>query len=118
MKLFSIILFLFLTNGLVAQNFVRGKVMDERNSPIPFANIYVKNTVDQRTVANVEGTYELSLMPGEYFLVISALGFQDRETYVSISNSDLQRDIQLFPENEQDQYKKRKPRQRNHVGSC
>ena len=41
-------------------------------------------------------------MPGEYFLVISALGYQDRETYISISSIDLQRDVQLFPEKEQD----------------
>ena len=97
-----LILILLFSFGINAQNFVRGKVVDERNSPIPFADIYVKNTADQRTVANVEGHFELSLMPGEYFLVISALGFQDRETYVSISNIDLQRDIQLFPEKEQD----------------
>ena len=102
MKLLALLLFVILANGLSAQNFVRGKVVDERNVPIPFADIYVKNAADQRTVANVEGSYELSLMPGEYFLVISALGFQDRETYISISNIDLQRDIQLFPEKEQD----------------
>ena len=102
MKLFFFAFFLLLTNGLFAQNFVRGKVVDERKSPIPFAKIYVKNTADQRTVATVDGSYELSLMPGEYFIVISALGFQDRETYISISNIDLQRDIQLFPEKEQD----------------
>ncbi|MEY3845467.1 MAG: hypothetical protein RL293_1889, partial [Bacteroidota bacterium] len=102
MKLFSLLLFILLANGLSAQNFVRGNVVDERKSPIPFAKIYVKNTADQRTVAAVDGSYELSLMPGEYFLVISALGYQDRETYISISNVDLQRDIQLFPEKEQD----------------
>lgn len=102
MKVFSLIFFLLLANGLFAQNFVRGKIVDERKSPIPFAKIYVKNTADQRTVAAVDGSYELSLMPGEYFLVISALGYQDRETYISISSVDLQRDIQLFPEKEQD----------------
>jgi hypothetical protein len=36
-------------------------------------------------------------MPGEYFLVFSATGFQDREAYVSINNIDIARDIQLFP---------------------
>jgi len=102
MKLLSFTLFLILSNALFAQNFVRGSVVDERKSPIPFAKIYVKNTADQRTVASVEGSFELSLMPGEYFLVISALGYQDRETYISITSSDLQRDVQLFPEKQQD----------------
>ena len=57
MKLFSLLLFILLANGLSAQNFVRGKVVDERKSPIPFAKIYVKNTADQRTVAAVDGSY-------------------------------------------------------------
>lgn len=100
----SLLLFvsLFLACTLSAQNFVRGTVFDERKAPIPFATIFVKNTADQRTVANSEGKFELSLMPGEYFLVVTATGFQDRETYVSISNIDLQRDVQLFPEKAQD----------------
>ena len=46
MKLLFYTLFLLLTNGLLAQNFVRGSVVDERKSPIPFAKIYVKNAAD------------------------------------------------------------------------
>lgn len=102
MRSVFLLLLLLLHVGLNAQNFVRGKITDERNAPIPYAKIFVKTSPDQRTVADAEGKYELSLMPGEYFLVFTALGFQDRESYVSISNIDLQRDIQLFPEKEQD----------------
>ena len=71
--LFLILLFSF---GINAQNFVRGKIIDERKTPIPFAKIFVKNSADQRTVADADGKYELSLMPGEYFLVFSALGYK------------------------------------------
>ncbi len=84
------------------QNFVKGTVYDERNTPIPHARVFVKNNPDQRTVADVNGKYQLSLMPGEYFLIFSSTGFEDRESYVSVSNSDLIRDIQLFPSRIQD----------------
>ncbi|MFM7683056.1 MAG: carboxypeptidase-like regulatory domain-containing protein, partial [Bacteroidota bacterium] len=89
--------FVFCNIILFAQQFVRGTISDERNVAIPFAKVFVKNNTDQRTVSDEDGKYELSVMPGEYFLVFSAIGFQDREAYVSINNKDIVRDIQLFP---------------------
>ena len=80
-----------------SQQFVRGKVVDEKNNPIPYAKIFVKNAPEFRTVSNIEGVYELSLMPSEYFLIFDASGFEERETYISINNSDLQKDMMLFP---------------------
>ncbi|MEN9302242.1 MAG: hypothetical protein RL264_671 [Bacteroidota bacterium] len=93
--LFVLGIFNFL--NLSAQNFVRGVVTDERNVPIPFAKIFVKNDAENRTVADVNGRYEMSLLPGEYFLIFSSMGFDDREGYISISNKDLEKNMQLFP---------------------
>jgi hypothetical protein len=94
--IFSII-FTVLFIQLNAQQFVRGIVTDEHNSFIPYARIFVKNNADQRTISDENGKFELSLMPGEYFLVFNATGFQDREAYVSLNNADVKRDMQLFP---------------------
>jgi len=80
-----------------SQQFVRGKVVDEKNNPIPFTKIYVKNAPEFRTVSDVGGVYELSLMPSEYFLIFNAAGFEERETYISVNNSDQQKDMTLFP---------------------
>ncbi|MDC1245237.1 DUF5686 and carboxypeptidase regulatory-like domain-containing protein, partial [Crocinitomicaceae bacterium] len=63
---------------------------------------FVKNDPNQRTVADINGNYQLSLMPGEYFLVFSSLGFENRESYISISALDMIRKIQLFPSKIQD----------------
>ena len=41
-------------------------------------------------------------MPGEYFLVFSSTGFENRESYISISADDIIRKIQLFPSKIQD----------------
>jgi hypothetical protein len=94
-----LLLFFFFNISFTAfvQQFVRGEIVDERNTPIPFAIVYVKNASEQRTVADINGKYELSMMPGEYFLIFSATGFNDRETYVTLNNLDITKNMQLFP---------------------
>jgi hypothetical protein len=96
------VLYLINTHNCQAQNFVKGTIFDERNVPIPHAKVFVKNDPNQRTVADINGNYQLSLMPGEYFLVFSSLGFENRESYISISALDMIRKIQLFPSKIQD----------------
>ena len=96
------VLYLINTHNCQAQNFVKGTIFDERNVPIPHAKVFVKNDPTQRTVADINGNYQLSLMPGEYFLVFSSLGFENRESYISISALDMIRKIQLFPSKIQD----------------
>ena len=71
--------------------------MDEKKNPIPFAKVYVKTSAEFRTQADINGYYEMRLLEGEYFLVFSATGYEDRESYVVINPSDSKRDIQLFP---------------------
>jgi hypothetical protein len=102
-KIFFIaLLFLCLTNSLKAQNLLSGVVFDERNIPIPFAKIYVKNSADLRTLSDVNGYFEMRLFPGEYYLVISSPGYDERETYISVSETSVERNVQLFPTRIQD----------------
>ena len=80
-----------------AQSILSGAVFDEKNAPIPNARIYVKNNAQQRTVADLDGKFEMQLMPGEYFLVIDFPGFELKEAYVAISNSNVIKNFNLFP---------------------
>jgi len=93
---FSFLFFLF-PYLVLSQVLVSGKVTDERNDPIPYAKVFIKNMSDQRTVSDINGYYELRLMPGEYFLVFNATGFQERESYLGVTDRQVQKDIQLFP---------------------
>ncbi len=95
--LFFFVLVLVLHSNAVAQFGLSGNIMDETGESIPFAKVYVKNSADLRTIADAEGHYELRLFPDEYFLVFSALGYEDRESYVTISDGDQIKDIVLFP---------------------
>ena len=96
-KYFFIIVFFLLQFSCFSQQFVNGVITDNRNIPIPSVTIFIKNFPEQRTIADFNGKYELSLMPGEYFLVFSAKGYDERESYISIGSSNLTRNIQLFP---------------------
>ncbi len=99
MKKYVLFLFLVcLSFNAHLQQFVRGVITDEHNLPIPYAKVFVKNAAENRTVADINGKYEMGLMPGEYFLIFSATGFTDRETYLPLSNNDVVKNMQLFPE--------------------
>lgn len=80
------------------QHTLSGVVLDENNVPIPYAQVFVKNSSDLRTLTDTEGKYTLQLYEGEYFLVFSAAGYAERESYVAIQNGNTVRDIQLFPQ--------------------
>ncbi|MFM7663069.1 MAG: carboxypeptidase-like regulatory domain-containing protein [Bacteroidota bacterium] len=81
------------------QRFLKGTVKDKEKRIIPYAKIYVKNDPTLRTVCDVNGYYEMGLMPGEYYLVVTATGYEDREYYLGMADADINKDFQLFPPN-------------------
>ncbi|MES2798723.1 MAG: DUF5686 family protein [Bacteroidota bacterium] len=80
-----------------AQQKLSGIITDEQNIPIPNAKIYIKNDADQRTEADAKGYYEMFLLPGEYYIIYTTTGYQDREIYIGMYEVDIIRDVQLFP---------------------
>ena len=54
---------------------ISGYIRDENGNPVPFANIYIKETAGGAS-ADDHGKYFLTIDPGVYNLVISSLGFQ------------------------------------------
>lgn len=81
----------------ISQRKLTGVVTDENNLPIPFADIYVKNNIELRTQTDVNGNYSIQLFEGEYYLIFTATGYDERESYVAIQFTNEVRDIQLFP---------------------
>jgi len=84
---------------VLSQRFLKGTVLDEKQNPISYAKVFVKNDPSQRTVANELGYFEMGLMPGEYYLVMQATGFEDRESYLGMGDVDVVKTYQLFPSN-------------------
>jgi len=73
--LLSLFAALFFSASLFAQVTVSGKITDEKNAPVPFATVYVKNTTIG-TSANSEGEYTLNVNPGHYEFVFRAVGYK------------------------------------------
>ncbi|WP_158276139.1 DUF5686 family protein [Brumimicrobium oceani] len=86
-----------LGNSALGQYVLKGKVLDESNLGIPYADVYVKNNADLRTRADLEGNYLMRLEVGEYYMVFSALGYETREHYMIVRETENVQDIQLFP---------------------
>lgn len=86
----------------LGQRFLKGTVVDEKKNPIPFAKIYIKNDPSLRTVSDVAGYFEMGLLPGEYYLVVTATGYEDRDYYLGLGDVDVIKTYQLFPPNLKD----------------
>lgn len=94
-----IVLLICLSFGqmIFAQYVVKGKIFDESNVGIPYADVYVKNYPDLRTRADIEGNYLMRLQVGEYYLVFSAMGYENREFYLVVEEATKELNMQLFP---------------------
>lgn len=85
-----------------SQQKLSGKVVDERNLGIPFAKVFVKNSSELRTVCTNDGYFEMQLQQGEYYLVVQAFGYEDREVYIGMNDQQMKRDIVLVASEFQD----------------
>jgi len=92
-----IFLFIFCSGFGFGQKRLSGLITNEANLPLAGAEIFVKNAAEMRTVADANGYYEMYLNPGEYYLVFTADGYQDREAYLGMRDAESKKDIQLFP---------------------
>ena len=74
-----ILFFVFATTSLLfAQTKVSGVVVDKSNNPVPFANIAFKNSNDG-VVSNEDGIFYLESPKTYQTIVITSVGFSDRE---------------------------------------
>ncbi|MEY4127155.1 MAG: CarboxypepD reg-like domain, partial [Bacteroidota bacterium] len=64
-RIHLLFLVLILSFSGFSQRFLKGTVVDEKQQPIPYAKLYVKNDPSLRTVCDVAGYFEMGLMPGE-----------------------------------------------------
>ncbi|MBL1281390.1 MAG: carboxypeptidase-like regulatory domain-containing protein [Fluviicola sp.] len=94
-----ILLFVFasLNFSIFGQYLVTGVISDENGIPIPSAKVFVKNSSDLRTIADLEGRYEMRLYQGEYYLVISSSGYINKEAYITVDDHEVTQNFSLEP---------------------
>jgi len=79
MKPFLLIAVLFFTCISFSQSTISGKIVDEKNNPIPNANIYIDGTYDGATSDNLGEFSFTTTAEGNQTLVISALSFEQKK---------------------------------------
>jgi len=84
---------LLLLSNVNAQ-ILSGYIYDDENVPIPFVNIFVKS-LQTGTSTDKNGHYSLNLLPGDYELVFSYIGYTNKTLDVIIGEEDLQRNLWL-----------------------
>ena len=102
MKVVFLLIFLFFQTTSFAQQLFSGVISDERNTPIPHAKLFVKNTDGLRTIADANGYFEMRLMPGEYYVIITSTGYDNLEYYLPMSDSPILKNFNLEPTKIQD----------------
>ena len=66
---------------------IKGRIVDQKNEPLPFVNIYVENTFTG-TTSNDEGDYELNLTkPDTYKIIFKFLGYKTVKKTLRSNNS-------------------------------
>ncbi|GGH38350.1 TonB-dependent receptor [Mangrovimonas yunxiaonensis] len=91
-----ILILLFLTSfGLLAQSItISGKVTTQ-GEPLPFVNVYLKDTT-KGAVTNNDGHYSISnITAGDYTLIVSFTGFKAVHKNVTVSDKPLYLDFDL-----------------------
>ena len=79
------ILLLFVITPIIAQNTISGKVTDNFNAPLPFANIVLQQKGNdaffQGVVSDNDGAYIFEdIENGTYLIEVSVLGFKVKKT--------------------------------------
>src|SRR5690554_6722509 len=95
MRINFLFLFLVLFTPLLAEaQGVKGTVIDQDGTPLPYTTIYVKET-GSGSVTNQNGRYELRLQPGNYNISFQFLGYKSEQIVVSVGNEMITRDVVL-----------------------
>lgn len=71
-------LFILFTSSIIAQTKVSGVVLDENKQPIPFANVYFKNS-SEGLITNENGRFYLESKNNYTYLIVSYIGYATKE---------------------------------------
>jgi hypothetical protein len=93
--LFIMIIVCLNANFLIAQTTISGTIKDKNGISVPFANVYIENTIDGVT-SDVDGKFSLKTgEKGKQVLVISMLGYSDYSDTVYLNKQPVTIDAVL-----------------------
>jgi hypothetical protein len=78
-----ILFFLMFCSTTVFGQYVQGNLTDDQGEPLPFASIYVKESM-YGVSSDSKGHYFLELSPGDYTIVFSFIGYESQEQRIEL----------------------------------
>ena len=79
---------------LISSQSLAGFVLDENNDPVSFANIFIPQH-DIATSSNFEGKYSINVVPGNFDVLISCVGYEEKRINVDVGDGETIRNIYL-----------------------
>jgi len=87
-KLLKILLVAVLATNVYSQVKVTGKLIDDKQEPVMFANVVIQSEgAFFGTSSDEEGNFELSPVPGNYTLKISSIGYESYTREISLNSN-------------------------------
>ena len=93
MKYRNLLVSVLMISGLVAQSIV-GTVTDASSKPLEGANVIVVGT-DLGAVSDKDGSYLVDVLPGEYNVIVSFIGYKSSTQSVVIGEDNVNVDFEL-----------------------
>lgn len=75
---------------------IKGKTLDERNQPLPFSTITIKQ-LDKKIISNADGIYSIELKPGKYTFICQHVGYASLKREIQVGVNEEVHDFQLKP---------------------
>ncbi len=91
---FWLILFTLVIQDILQAQIVTGKIIGDKNEPIPYATIFVAET-REGTISNADGYYNLLLEKGTYHFTVRSMGYIQDIREVKVTSDSMNLNIQL-----------------------
>ena len=93
MRTILLTLFLSFLYGLVSAQ-IQGKVTDNDGTPLPYVNIFIKNS-SVGTTSNFDGNYALKVNEGSHTIVYQYIGFKTVEKNINLGSDVILMNVQM-----------------------
>jgi len=93
---YLLIVLLFIVVGSAHSQSLQGLVTDDKNEPLPFATIYIRQ-LETGITTNAQGLYQIRLKPGIYEVLFQFMGYEAITQKVTVGSETVELNVVLAP---------------------
>lgn len=97
-NIFVLLMVIIGTITSYSQTIISGKITNQNNKPVEFANIYIKSTYEG-TSSDENGSFSFkSTATGEHILVVSCIGYEEYQQKIELNKNNIEINITIKDE--------------------